>query len=122
MFRVSFCTNLAFLVSVTSLKSKNSLTNSGASNTIRRHRESKVDALTSFNASLYLLSSGPFLTSFNFRVIAARIRSRISAAALFVNVTMSTFLGSAPLSMILRYLSTTVDVFPVPGPASTRSG
>ena len=50
-------------------------------------------------------------------------RSRISAAALFVNVMASTCQGRTPSSAIMcamRYVST--RVLPEPAPASTRSG
>src|SRR5262249_6518420 len=50
---------------------------------------------------------------------AARIRSRISAAARSVNVTATIRVGSTPRSRTSRYTSTSLRVFPVPALAHT---
>ena len=61
------------------------------------------------------ISSAPSPTS-------AAARSRISAAALFVNVSARTFHGFTPCSIrfAMRYVST--RVLPLPAPASTSKG
>ena len=121
LLRDSLVTMVAPRVSLSSMP-KRPPASSGESMMTERQKASKVLTWTCFDLSLSLstTSSGYVLRRASWSDSLSLMRSSISLAALFVNVSRSTSFGSTSfLAMRLTYLVTMVSVFPVPGPAST---